>query len=536
MRVEEGQLRAVLASTIGAISDGMHYGWSAPFIPILEKHTNHTNETFVNSTFVNGSWVNTTFVKDTFINDTNGTDIHITIGAAEATWLESIYLIGGLAGLPVTIYSVDRLGRKMSILMAAVISLIAWILIVIANYVAVTNQIAYLYIARFIVGLSGDVAFVAAPMYIAEIADKKIRGFLAGTIYVMMLVGILVVYAVAPYTPFYACSIIGSAFVIIQIIAFPFMPDSPYYLLSKNKNDKAKAHLLRLRTEDNVDKEMEEITVAVKRQRSEKGRPKDLVISKSNRKALIIMTVLNGAQHFSSISVMLMNMHSILASAHSSISPEIAGIIFSSLMLIAATTADFSVDKFGRKGLLISSSLLSGLCLLVLAIYFTVIAKMNATEIAPISWIPVAAVMIYAAVFKFGLGIIPIVMTAELFPAKVKAMGMTLADFSYLFFGLISVEMYQKLIVVTSIDVPFYIFAFSTLFTAIFSWLYIPETKGKTLEEIQYILKGEPIPPRKPSHQVEKLENGVDEKDIKLNDEIKMNELNTEQNTQNNAV
>ncbi|XP_066142527.1 facilitated trehalose transporter Tret1-like isoform X2 [Euwallacea fornicatus] len=455
------QLLPAWISTIGAISDGMHYGWSAPFIPILEKP-----------------------------------DSPIPISLTDVTWLESIYLIGGLAGLPVTIYSVDRLGRKASILLAAAMSLVAWILI------AVANNVIYLYVARFMVGLSGDVAFVAAPMYIAEIADKKIRGFLAGVIYVMMLVGILVVYAVGPFAPFYVCSIIGASFVIIQLISFPFMPDSPYYLLLKNQHEKARAHLLRLRTGEDIDKELVEITTAVERQKSERGRPQDLVISKSNRKALIIMVVLNAAQHFSSISVILMNLHSILKEAESEyVSFEIAGIIFSAFMLIAATIADFIVDKFGRKGLLISSSLLTGLSLLILAVYFTF--KNNGYDVATISWVPIAAVMVYAAVFKFGLGIIPIVMTAELFPAKVKAMGMTLADFSYLFFGLLSVELYQRLINTFYLDLPFYIFASSTLLTALFAWLYIPETKGKTLDEIQFILKGEPIPERKLSSEEE---------------------------------
>ncbi|XP_030747026.1 facilitated trehalose transporter Tret1-like isoform X2 [Sitophilus oryzae] len=472
LRSAAPQFAPVLFGTIGAISDGMHYGWSAPFMPILEKE-----------------------------------DSHIKISHSDVTWLESIYLIGGLAGLPVTIYCVDRLGRKWSILLAAIISLIAWILIGIAD------DVIYLYIARFMTGLSGDVAFVAAPMYIAEIADKKIRGFLAGVIYVMMLVGILVVYAIAPFTPFYTSSIVGSAFVLIQLITFPFMPDSPYYLLSKGKGEKAKTHLKRLRTGGNLEKEFEEITVAIRRQRSERGRPQDLIINKGNRKALIIMVVLNAAQHFSSISVMLMNLHSILKEAESEyVSYEVAGIMFSAFMLIAATIADFICDKFGRKGLLISSSLLSGISLFVLAGYFTM--KKSGQDVAGISWIPIAAVMVYAAVFKFGLGIIPIVMTAELFPAKVKAMGMTLADFSYLFFGLLSVEMYQRLIDIYYLDLPFYIFASTTVLTAIFSWLYIPETKGKTLDEIQFILKGEPIPERKISGQ--QLENGGNDGDIKL--------------------
>ncbi|KAG5883247.1 hypothetical protein JTB14_000036 [Gonioctena quinquepunctata] len=471
------QLIAVLTGTLGAISDGMHYGWTAPVLQVLER---------------------------------NNTPVHLT--QTDHLWLESVYLIGGLAGLPVTILAVDKIGRKGSILISAVIALISWILI------ALADRVEYLYVARFMVGLSGDVAFVAAPMYIAEIADKKIRGFLAGIIYVMMLVGILVIYAVAPYVPFYVPSIIGAGLVTCQLISFPFMPDSPYYLLSKDKTEKAKIHLQRLRGTDNVDEEFAEISAAVKRQRSEQGRPQDLFLSKSNRKAVLIMFVLNGAQHFSSISVMLMNLHEILHAADSRyLSSETAGILFAAMMLMSATIADFIVDKFGRKGLLISSSLLTGLSLLILAIFFTL--KAQGFEVQSISWIPLVAVMVYAAVFKFGLGIIPIVMTAELFPTKVKAMGMTIADFFYLFFAWMSVELYQRLAIYVGYDIPFYIFAVSTLLTAIFAQVYIPETKGKTLEEIQYILKGVPFPMRSNSIRSETLScRTVEEKDEKPKD------------------
>ncbi|CAG9862922.1 unnamed protein product [Phyllotreta striolata] len=448
------QLIAVLTGTIGAVSDGMHYGWTAPVLQVLDR-----NET------------------------------HINLQEADHIWLESIYMIGGITGLPVSIFAVDKIGRKGSIYMSAVISLISWILIAIADHTA------YLYVARFMVGLSGDVAFVAAPMYIAEIADKKIRGFLAGIIYIMMLLGILLIYAVAPFVPFYVPSVIGSVLVIIQLVTFPFVPDSPYYLLQIGKDAKARKHLHRLRGGENVDEELADIAAAVKRQKSEKGRPQDLIISKSNRKAVIIMLVLNVAQHFSSISVMLMNLHEILEAADSEyMSAETAAILFAALMLIAATIADFVVDKFGRKGLLTVSSLLTGLSLLVLAVYFTF--KNQNYDVSGVSWIPVASVMVYAAVFKFGLGIIPIVMTAELFPAKVKAMGMTIADFIYVLFAWISVEFYQRLSGLYGPEVPFYVFSFSCILTALFAQFYIPETKGKTLEEIQFILKGVPFPMR----------------------------------------
>lgn len=430
----------------------MQYGWTSPILQVLKSP-----------------------------------DSPVPLKEHEETWLESVYMFGGIAGLPVTIFLVDRVGRKNSMVAAATCSLIGWILI------AIADRVEYFYAARFLTGLAGDVAFVSAPMYVAEIADKKIRGFLAGMIYLMMLLGILVIYSVAPFVPIYVSSIVGGVILLTQLCAFPFIPKSPYFLLSKGRREEAFNALRRLRIRDNIDKEFEEIDAAVQRQKSEKGRPQDLILIKSNRKALIIMTVLCAAQHFSSISVILMNLHHILEEANSVyMSPTSSGILFAAMMLISATIADFYVDKFGRKILLTTSSLFTGLSLLVIAVYFSL--QNSGVDVSGISWLPIASVMIYAAVFKYGLGMIPIVMTAELFPAKVKAMGMTISDAMYLVFALISIELYQRLSALYYLDVPFYIFSASCLFTAAFSMLYIPETKGKTLEEIQFILKGEPYP------------------------------------------
>lgn len=436
----------------------MAYGWTAPVIPILER-----NETSVR------------------------------ISSEDHIWLESIFLIGGLAGLPVTIYCVENIGRKHTILLSAVNSFISWILI------AMANNVAYLYIARFMIGLSSDINFVAGPMYIAEIAEPKIRGFFSGLIYVMMLLGVLVIYSVAPFVAFYVPSIIGSTVLCIQLVTFPFMPDSPYYLLSKGRKDEAKNHLERLRTNKNVEVEFEEISKAVERQKSERGKPQDLILDKGNRKGIVILIVLNAAQHFSSISVVLMNLHEILLQADSIyLNANLSGIVFSALMLIASVSADIVVDKFGRKILLLISSLLSGTCLLVLAIYFSL--QKNNVNVSIVSWIPLCALMVYAFCFKLGLGIVPIVMTAELFPAKMKALGMTLSDFSYVLFGWLSIEVYQRLIAVAGYDCPFYIFSACCFSVAVFSKMYIPETKGKTLEEIQFMLKGIPSQQRNEHH------------------------------------
>ncbi|KAJ8972659.1 hypothetical protein NQ317_015379 [Molorchus minor] len=437
--------------TISAVSDGMQYGWTSPTIPILLSK-----------------------------------DSPVEVTQHEAEWLESVLMLGACAGLPVTMYLVDKIGRKKSLIVSSITTLLSWLLI------AIAPRVEYIFVARFFSGMAGDMAFVAAPMYIAEVADQKIRGFLSGLVYVMMLTGILLLYCVAPFVPIWVPCAIGIGINCLGLSIFPFQPDSPYYLLYRNKPEKAKAALRRLRQNEDIENEYKDIAAAVERQKNEgeRSRIQDLFLIKSNRKALIIMVVLNASQHMSSISVMLMNLHSILDEAGAVyLAASTGAIIFSGVMFCSAMTASLAIDNFGRRMLLSVSGITSGICLMVVAVYFTL--KENGFDVLGFSWLPLVMVMLYAASFKFGIGLVPIVLTAELFPAKMKALGMTLSDAFYVGFAVITLQLYIELKHYFGIQVPFYIFAFSCFCTAIFTVLYIPETKGKTLEEIQFILKGE---------------------------------------------
>ncbi|KAG5879457.1 hypothetical protein JTB14_025123 [Gonioctena quinquepunctata] len=425
----------------------MQYGWTAPTIPILLSEE---------------------------------TPLKVSVGQAE--WLESILMIGACCGLPVTMYLVDRIGRKKSLISSATTTLIAWVVM------ALAPSVEYIFVARFFAGMAGDMAFVAAPMYIAEIADQKIRGFLSSLIYVMMLTGILLLYCIAPFVPLWAPCLLGVIINSISLLIFPFQPDSPYYLLYKNRGEEAEKALRRLRQKEDVHNEFIDISSAIERQKKEKGRFLDLFLIPSNRKALIIMVMLNSSQHMSSISVMLMNLHSILEEAGSFyLAASTGAIIFSATMFCAAMSASLAIDNFGRKVLLCTSGVMAGICLMIIAIYFTL--KNNGVDVLKVSWLPLVMVMLYAASFKFGIGLVPVVLTAELFPAKVKAFGMTLSDLCYVGFSVITLQIYHGLRHAFGIQVPFYIFACSCFCTVLFTVFYIPETKGKTLEEIQMILK-----------------------------------------------
>ncbi|CAH1102743.1 unnamed protein product [Psylliodes chrysocephalus] len=443
------QLLATISGSLFAVSDGMTYGWTAPMLPYLISENSHIKTT-----------------------------------KEEVEWLETTLMVGSFCGLPITIYLVDKIGRKKSLLLAAVTSLIGW------TVIALANKMVYLHVARFFFGVIGNMSFVSMPMYIAEIAESKIRGFLASVVYLQMLVGFVILYSVGPYLPFYVTPIIAGVVLIIELCIFSWMPESPYYLLFMNKYDEAKKSLQYFRPNMDITLELKNITKAIERQKTEKGRIQDVIMVKSNRKAIIIMAVLNGGQHIVAISVILMNLHVILNSAGSIYMDSAhAGILFAVIMLISAKIASLQVDKYGRKALLLLSTVLTAFCLLALAVYFNL--KQLNYDVAKVSWIPIVSVMIYAATFKIGLGIVPIVITAEIFPAKIKALGMTIADAFYVIGAIISIQLYTWLEYSYGMHAPFYVFTIGSFLIAIFIVKCIPETKGKTLEEIQFLLKGE---------------------------------------------
>ncbi|KAK5645204.1 hypothetical protein RI129_006504 [Pyrocoelia pectoralis] len=415
----------------------MQFAWTAPIIPMIERS---------NST--------------------------IQVTHTDVLWLENIYMIAGFAGIPFVILTIDRFGRKTAILIGAVQGLVAWILIGFAS------SIEYIYVARFLSGLASNIDFVAAPTYVAEIADKKIRGFLGSWMYLTTLVGVIIIYSIGPFVSIPVSSAV----------------ESPYFYIMKNNPVAARKSLQRLRSTDDVQDEVEEIAITVKMQQTKEIRYTDLVMNENSRKALVIMTVLNLALHFSGYSVLLMNVHSILddTGAGSFLSSNNTAILYSILMMVAALLASVLVDKAGRKILVSASSATTGFAILILAIYLAL--KNYGTDVEPYNWIPIFSVMAYAICYKFGLGVAPFVIAAELFPTNLKALGMTSTEGIYQISSILSIYIYQVLKENYGIHVPFFLFAVCCFFTVIFTVFFVPETKGKTLNEIQIMMNGNKVP------------------------------------------
>lgn len=427
-------------------TSGSHIGWTSPILPKLKS-----------------------------------SESYMPITSDDASWIASFVLLGSIPGNIIAAFIVDRLGRKVCLLLAGIPLAISWILIIVAwcPYV--------LYVSRFIGGIGLGVAYVVCPMYIGEIADKEIRGSLGSLIKLMVTFGELYAHAIGPFVSYeclaYSCAVIP----IIFFLTFSWMPESPYYLLMRNREDKATYNLKCLKryaTEDQLEEDIEQMQKTVLRDLSDKGNIWDLFNTPGNRRAVVISFGLQLVLQFSGLAAIESYTQEILEEADTDLSAGIAVIVLSVLQLIAGIGAAALVDRLGRRPLLLVTTLLGGLSLTVTGTFYLlkhyVLANMTG-----FGWVLHASVIFYELIIALGLNPLSYMMLGELFPTNVKGAAVSIANMWASLLAFFVSKMYQVISDSCGVYTSFGWFAISCFLGIVFILFMVPETKGKSLLEIQ---------------------------------------------------
>lgn len=378
-------------------------------------------------------------------------------------------------------FIVDRLGRKMSLLIGGIPLSLSFILIIIAwnRYV--------LYAARVIGGIGQGIAYVVCPMYIGEIADKEIRGTLGSFIKLMVTFGELYAHAIGPFVSYellgYTCLLIP----LIFFVSFYWMPESPYYLLMKNRQNNALTSLKRLNpcvSEDQLKTDMEQMQKIVIRDLNDRGRVWDLFGTPGNRHAVIVSIGLQLVLQFSGICAVESYTQEILKEGDADLSASVSVILLSVLQLIAGLGALVLVDKLGRRPLLITTSLVAGIALTIAGAFYLVKFQFR-IDTTGYGWLLHTSIIFYELIIALGLNPLPYMMLGELFPTNVKGAAVSLANVVSSLLAFIVSKMYQVISDNWGVYAAFSWFAISCYIGVIFIALIVPETKGKSLLEIQ---------------------------------------------------
>lgn len=206
-------------------------------------------------------------------------------------------------------------------------------------------------------------------------------------------------------------------------------------------------------------------------------------------RALVLSSVLFAYMQICGFNIILFYLETLLSQAKITILPSATAANLISLSgLFGSILSIFFIDKVGRRALLFVSSVGVTLSMLGLGTHFQIVEQ-GRTDIGESSqWLAIISLVLFNFTFYFGLMTVPNAVASEVFPANVKCIAACITGLVTAFFAFLAVKSYQPLLDVVSRSTVFYMNAGIASTLVPYVWVFVPETKGKTLQEIQHLL------------------------------------------------
>ncbi|MDQ6704755.1 MAG: sugar porter family MFS transporter [Acidobacteriota bacterium] len=389
----------------------------------------------------------------------------------------SSVLVGAVIGAVIGGALTARYGRRKMIILAGIIFTIS------AIGTALAPTVAWLIGARLVSGIAIGIASFISPMYIAELVPAKARGSLVAVNMLAITTGIVVAYLVD-----YAFSAIEGWRYMFGVAAIPSvaliigmwgLPDSPRWLVSQSKVEQAKQALRRVRTESDIGPEIADMQKSLGEQ---SGGGMAGLFQPSLRMPLIVGIGLAIFQQITGINTVIYYAPTIFKFAGiEAAGPAIlAGAGLAMVMWCFHVLAIFLLDCVGRRPLLLTgvAGQIVGLAILGAAFQFQQLASFK-------SYIAIGGLVIYVACFAFGLGPIFWLLISEIYPLKVRGAAMSAVTVTNWAMNLAVAVTFLTLVAVLGHAETFWLYGVVAVGAWIFFYLLVPETKGKSLEQIE---------------------------------------------------
>ncbi|GFO21938.1 solute carrier family 2, facilitated glucose transporter member 1 [Plakobranchus ocellatus] len=401
----------------------------------------------------------------------------------------SFFCIGGMLGGLVAPTFAGKYGRKQTLILNNFIALACAIL---QGNAKTSGYFEMLIAGRIVAGICCGVVSAVAPLYLAEISPTSLRGF-CGTcnqlsitmgVVLAQVLGLSSVLGTEDLWPFLVAAPAVPA--IFSFLTLSWCPESPRFLLVVKENEtKARKAMMWLRNSSDIAEDLEAITIERNEHRnSPKLSPKDLFKNPELRWPLIICIVLQMSQQFSGINAVIYYSTSIFKSAGlTTTSSQYATLGTGCINVLMTFVSALIMDRAGRRTLH-----MTGLGGMFTFSVLLVICLSLQSQASWLSYISIVAVVIYIIFFATGPGSIPWFMVAEMFaqgPRTAAVSVSVVVNWLCNFVVGICYPILQKAITTYS----FLPFCVMLAFFFIFTYLFVPETKGKTITEITMLFR-----------------------------------------------
>ncbi|XP_031355085.1 facilitated trehalose transporter Tret1-like [Photinus pyralis] len=407
---------------LGPLTYGADMGWSSPVLPRLES-------------------------------------LGLTVN--ESSWIGAMLAIGVFITAIPSGYLADRFGVKSCTIASAVTTLIATVIMFL------TSNFYWLCVARFLAGVTIGGVSVVGPMYISEISDVEQRGTLGSFFELMIYLGVFLVTVCGAYVKYFVLNLIVGILTLTTVIIVVFLPESPTYLMSLGKQSDAEMVFKFYRgCNIHADNLLRDARGDIgKTSRKHLGIGKSLY-SKGTTRGFIACIGLSIFQQLSGVDTFVLYSVPIFEMSDSDIDAYTSGIVIAAVQMCASGVAVFIVERVRRRLLLFISTIGSGLSLALLGAYFHM--ETNNVSLPGFNAVPVVSFAAFSLSYAVGLGPVLWMICGELFSEEIKV---------------------GKIFPVAATSLgphyTFYFFAVCMVACIVFIKFCIPETKDKTLEEIQ---------------------------------------------------
>ncbi|VVC25778.1 Sugar/inositol transporter,Major facilitator superfamily domain,Major facilitator, sugar transporter- [Cinara cedri] len=419
------------------------------------------------------------------------------------SWIAALMPVGALLGCPVVASLVDKLGRKSLMMILTIPTLIGWTMIIWAV------SVPWICVGRIFIGFTSGSFSVIIPLYTTEIAKKENRGTLGTYFQLQVNAGILYTYVMGSYYGIFGLSVACAIIPVIYACLLIFIPESPFFYLMKGNVEKAKLSLTYLRGPyGQVDQELNDIqNVMAKTERERIPIVKAFQTTPAKRGLFLgIGTMI--FQQFTGCNAIMFYATIIFNATGSKIEPNISTIIIGVMAVVSTYFSTLLIDRLGRKILLLYSIVAMGITTFLIGGFFY--AKDFNYDTSFITFLPLVALCTFVIMFSVGFGPIPWMLMGEIFPSQIKGIACSIVCISNWFFVFLVTKFFTTLVSAIYIYNTFWLFTFFSVLGTLFVLFIVPETKGKTLDEIQELLGAEPIipSPENPEH-FDEIKNNI---------------------------